>query len=235
MKQQMMNVTDEDTESFQRKLDTMIVNFRSETLSEFMKTKKQVLTDQAQTIDAERRRCNTLLGVKQNEIEQLKETLGLKTRLCDDLGTRCEGMAFWAGKSKTLLRIKLLQHQAFEGLKKYRDFKKHSKMVLEQKLRQFKKEMKRKVFLGWESRYKQWKIVKNREDFDRAVKLELQHICAQYNKEIESLRDRLNEAQAIVDSEHRTKAMMQEQLKKAFMRGVCALNFEAMNILNPND
>ena len=29
--------------------------------------------------------------------------------------------------------------------------------------------------------------------------------------------------------------MMQENLKKAFMRGVCALNFEAMNILNPND
>ena len=26
---------------------------------------------------------------------------------------------------------------------------------------------------------------------------------------------------------------MQENLKKAFMRGVCALNFEAMNILNP--
>ena len=42
----------------------MIVNFRSETISEFMRTKKQVLQDQAQTIDAERRRCNTLLGVK---------------------------------------------------------------------------------------------------------------------------------------------------------------------------
>lgn len=28
---------------------------------------------------------------------------------------------------------------------------------------------------------------------------------------------------------------MQENLQKAFMRGVCALNFEAMNILSPND
>jgi len=55
---------DEDVEAFSRKLDTMIVNFRSETMSEFMKTKRQVLSDQAQTIDAERRRCNTLLGVK---------------------------------------------------------------------------------------------------------------------------------------------------------------------------
>lgn len=25
---------------------------------------------------------------------------------------------------------------------------------------------------------------------------------------------------------------MQENLKRAFMRGVCALNFEAMNVLN---
>lgn len=95
-------------EAFQRRLDTLIVNFRSETLSEFMKTKRHVMQDQAQTIDAERRRCNTLLGVKQNEIEQLKESLGVKTKQCEDLNTRCEGMAFWAGKSKTLLRIKLL-------------------------------------------------------------------------------------------------------------------------------
>ena len=29
---------------------------------------------------------------------------------------------------------------------------------------------------------------------------------------------------------------MQENLKKAFMRGVCALNFEAMNVIqNPNE
>ena len=28
---------------------------------------------------------------------------------------------------------------------------------------------------------------------------------------------------------------MQDNLKKAFMRGVCALNFEAMNILHPSD
>ena len=55
---------DEDVESFQRKLDTLLVNFRSETLSEFMRTKKQVLQDQSQVIDAERRRCNTLIGVK---------------------------------------------------------------------------------------------------------------------------------------------------------------------------
>lgn len=39
-------------------------------------------------------------------------------------------MAFWAGKAKMLLRIKLLQHSAFEGLKQNRDFQKHAKRVL---------------------------------------------------------------------------------------------------------
>ena len=36
---------DEDVEGFQKKLDTLIINFRSETISEFMRTKKQVLTE----------------------------------------------------------------------------------------------------------------------------------------------------------------------------------------------
>ena len=82
-------------------------------------------------------------------------------------------MAFWAGKSKTLLRIKLLQHEAFDGLRKYRDFKKHSKLVLEHRLRQYRENQKRRVFLGWEQHYKQWKVVKRREDFEKAVKQEL--------------------------------------------------------------
>ena len=32
---------------------------------------------------------------------------------------------------------------------------------------------------------------------------------------------------------NRNKHMMQENLKKVFMRSVCALNFEAMSILDP--
>ena len=38
-------ITDEDVEGFQKKLDTLIINFRSETMSEFMRTKKTVLQE----------------------------------------------------------------------------------------------------------------------------------------------------------------------------------------------
>ena len=33
--------------------------------------------------------------------------------------------------------------------------------------------MKQRVFSGWEKQYKEWKIVKNKDDFEKAVKLEL--------------------------------------------------------------
>ena len=55
-----------------------------------------------------------------------------------------------------------------------------------------------------------------------------------YNKEIEMLRARLADAERKIATEEEEKVSIQENLKKAFMRGVCAMNFEAMNILNPS-
>ena len=93
----------------------------------------------------------------------------------------------------------------------------------------------RQVFMAWQKNYKIWKVEKNKTDFDNAVKNEIQNIAANYQKEIETLRKKLDEAQVIVHNNNESKVSMQDNLKKAFMRGVCALNFEAMNILDtPN-
>jgi centrosomal protein POC5 len=49
------------------------------------------------------------------------------------------------------------------------------------------------------------------------------------------LRNRLMEADRQLNVNNRNKHMMQENLKKVFMRSVCALNFEAMSILDPSE
>lgn len=56
-------------------------------------------------------------------------------------------------------------------------------------------------------------------------------MAAKFNKEKELLMKRLQETQKVLDDINVSKEEMQENLKRAFMRGVCALNFEAMNIL----
>jgi centrosomal protein POC5 len=43
----------------------------------------------------------------------------------------------------------------------------------------------------------------------------------------------LTEAEKNQNAMNRNRHMMQENLKKVFMRSVCALNFEAMSILDP--
>lgn len=91
-----------------------------------------------------------MLGVKQNEIESLKENLGNKSKMCDELTIRCEIMALWSGKGKTLARVNALKLKCFFALKNYREWKKHTKKVLDHRLRQYKEDTKRKVFLGWE-------------------------------------------------------------------------------------
>jgi len=131
--------------------------------------------------------------------------------------------------------MKTVQAKCFHALKNYWEFKKHSKVMLINKEKARKKTTLRRVFQAWHKDFKVVKVKRDQEKFDRAVKMELQSISAQYQKEIETLRGKLMESERSMGIVNRNKHMMQENLKKVFMRSVCALNFEAMNILDPAD
>lgn len=60
---------------------------------------------------------------------------------------------------------------------------------------------------------------------------ETSELTVKFNKENELLVRKLQETQKNLDEINISKEEMQENLKRAFMRGVCALNFEAMSIL----
>lgn len=70
--------------------------------------------------------------------------------MCDELGIRCEIMALWAGKGKTLARMKVMQFRCFNALKNFRDFKKHSQTMLKHKMQEYRQRVKKRAFLGWE-------------------------------------------------------------------------------------
>lgn len=69
------------------------------------------------------------------------------------------------------------------------------------------------------------------------MKREVQSISAHYAKEIETLQQRLNEATSQVQAANRSKAAMEENMKKIFMKGIFAMNMEAYNVLGdqPNN
>lgn len=51
------------------------------------------------------------------------------------------------------------------------------------------------------------------------------------NKEIESLRIKLEEASVKIETDTKEKQTIQDDLKRAFVRGLCSMNQDAMNIL----
>ena len=54
-----------------------------------------------------------------------------------------------------------------------------------------------------------------------------------YGKEINNLRFKVQESNSMLDKFKESKTQIQDNLKKALMRGVVAMNLEAMNILEP--
>jgi hypothetical protein len=66
--------------------------------------------------------------------------------MSDEYKVRSEIMALWSGKGKTVARIKALQLRCFLALKSYWGFKRHSKLMLEHKSKQFKITRTREIF-----------------------------------------------------------------------------------------
>ncbi|KAJ3151678.1 Centrosomal protein poc5 [Geranomyces variabilis] len=76
-----------------------------------------------------------------------------------------------------------------------------------------------------------------RKTVERRVKMEaekaMEALAADYDKRIEQLDDKLADAHLRLNESERARAAQAEELKKAFMRGVCALNMEAMSMFRP--
>lgn len=68
-----------------------------------------------------------MLGLKQSELETLRESLASKSKECDEMRVRSEILAIWSGEGKTKARIRGLQLKCFLAFKQYREWKKHSK------------------------------------------------------------------------------------------------------------
>ncbi|XP_051949956.1 centrosomal protein POC5 [Xyrauchen texanus] len=95
--------------------------------------------------------------------------------------------------------------------------------------------LKRKVWAGWHS------LIQNRwrEDVERACCARAEDICMQLSAEYEAKMaqnvEELQKAQAEIQRLHTEREHYEDSMKKAFMRGVCALNIEALTMFNTGE
>ncbi|CAK7296071.1 Centrosomal protein POC5 [Vulpes lagopus] len=94
----------------------------------------------------------------------------------------------------------------------------------------FQRTLLKKVWKGWRSIVqKQWKDV-----VERACQARAEEVCVQLSNDYETrvavLSGALENAKAEIQRMQHEKEHFEDSMKKAFMRGVCALNLEAMTI-----
>jgi nitrate reductase NapAB chaperone NapD len=226
-------VIDLDVENFTTRLDHLVTSFRNESIKEFLTVKRSILHEQISTIDSERKRCSALISAKQDEIEHLKESLEQANKTNFKNENQKEALGLMVGTLKMKKIAGDLLTKAYLAWSSYHHRSQHKKKVTNLIKSRYRRSVLNYTFIPWKQSWKVFNQSKQQKQFKERLENEKSQLSMHYNKEIEMLANRLAHAERKIAIEEEEKVSIQENLKKAFMRGVCAMNFEAMNILNP--
>jgi hypothetical protein len=226
---------DDDTERFKIRLDDMLNRFRLDTLNEFMDAKRCLLEDQVNSISKEKNNYENILMQKNNEISELKESLGKSLLVLEKKSNSILKMSEIIGKEKILKMKYRTAGKALFALKIYAD--------LSKKLRGRKKmiqkfttdTLKKKAMNSFRKIYVNRLRTKTEERVSGVMGNQMEDMSMKYQKQIQMLEKSLEQAHQAIDTNEQNKIDLQQNLKNAFLKGLCAMNFEAMNVLGSNN
>ena len=231
-----LQVIDEDVENFKRRLEILTKNFKTDTLNDFMSIKRNLLTEQKQVIDGEKQKSEAIISAKNNQIENLKEALASTKVFLNNETEIKERLSKKLFSIKNNEKLREMKTKAFNIIKERFLFKKKSNSLIDKI---------NKNIVGFNLKRKLFNIIKNTSNFEKQERLinekeklfnhHINDISVKYNKEINELRSKLEEANSMIGKFKEQKYQIQENLKKTLMKNVVAMNFEAMNILDSDN
>ena len=228
-----VQIIDEDVENFKRRLDIMVKNFRTDTLKDFMAIKRNLLIEQKTCIENEKQKCDALLSSKSDLIEHLKDDLAKAQKALNSQTIIKEKLTEILFKKNHDKIIKNTKSLAFHGvLMKYHNKKKIKKDKIKKMRKAHWDKYKQTFFKNLKQNWKEMKIYHIVSAKEKACDDKLNEMAQYYGREINELRSKLNDANSAIEQGNQAKTQIQENLKKVLMRGVMAMNMEAMNVLD---
>ncbi|XP_027462581.2 centrosomal protein POC5 isoform X2 [Zalophus californianus] len=219
-------ISDENLQKMENVLDLWSSGLKTNIISELSKWRLNFIDWHRMEMKKEKEKHAAHLKQLCNQINSLKE---LQKAYEVSIGRKDEvisSLSHAIGKQKE--RIELMRtffHWRIGHVKCRQD-------VYEGKLadQYFQRTLLKKVWKGWRSvAQKQWKEV-----VERACQARAEQVCVQISNDYETrvavLSGALENAKAEIQRMQHEKEHFEDSMKKAFMRGVCALNLEAMTI-----
>ncbi|XP_010947582.1 centrosomal protein POC5 isoform X2 [Camelus ferus] len=219
-------ISDENLQKMENVLDLWSSGLKTNIISELSKWRLNFVDWHRMEMKKEKEKHAADLKQLCNQINSLKElqktyevSIGRKDEVISSLS-----QALGKQKERTEL-MRTFCHWRIGLVKSRQD-------VYESKLadQYFQRTLLKKVWRGWRSIVqKQWKEV-----VERACQARAEEICVQISNDYEAklavLSGALENAKAEIQRMQHEKEHFEDSMKKAFMRGVCALNLEAMTI-----
>lgn len=226
-----LTVPDEKVSQIENILDLWSGSLKTNVLSELRKWKLSFIEHHKHQMRQEKEKHAEHVKQLNNEMENLKELLrtyeisiGRKdeviTNMTEALERKKEKIELM--RKFTLWRIQQIKAKQEEYANRIAD-------------KQFQTALKKKVWTAWRSLSEErWK-----EKVAKACQLRAEDVCVQltndYEAKIAELTATLEQTKAEILRLHSEKEQYEDTMKKAFMRGVCALNLEAMTMFQGKD
>jgi len=223
---------DVDIQRYALQLEGFLTEFKQQALEGFINAKKNAEDSLRYTLDSERHRFNSTLHTKENEICAMRQVQSTVQQMNDVLHHRLKGVVNLSPKVRDDEHMRALRSRCWAAWRAYVQMSKdtHLKTSLASAL--YHKRLCMSVFSSWRGRASRSAMEKKLAATKASSDIERNRLCALVNLERDRLQEELKHTQAQLKREVDTRALLQDNLKRVFMRGVCALNFEAMNILS---
>ncbi|KFQ37972.1 Centrosomal protein POC5, partial [Mesitornis unicolor] len=221
-----LTLPDENVTQIENILDLWSGNLKTNVLTELRKWKLNLIEHHKLQMRQEKEKHAAHVRQLSNELEDLKELLrtyetsiGRKDEVITSLTQALERQKerIELMRKFTLWRIQHAKAKQEEYANKIAD-------------RQFRTALMKKVWAAWHSLSEEnWK-----EKAAKACQLRAEDVCVQltndYEAKIAELTATLAQTKAEILQLHSEREQYEDTMKKAFMRGVCALNLEAMTM-----
>ncbi|XP_074525442.1 centrosomal protein POC5 isoform X2 [Halichoeres trimaculatus] len=224
-------ISEENISKMENILETWSHNLKSNVLTELRKWKLAFKEQHKLEMRKERERHTAQTAGLQSELDSLRELL----QTYETSNQR---------KDEVIVNLSQVLDRQKERLEKMRAFThwrlQHAEAKEEahaaQAARQhYNRQLKKKVWLGWQSLVqKHWKV-----RLERACRARAEEVCTQLSAEYEAKLaehcDAIEKAQTEIQRLRLERERYEESMKKAFMRGVCALNMEALGMFHTSE
>ncbi|KAM9360085.1 centrosomal protein POC5 [Symphorus nematophorus] len=226
-----MFISEENISKMENILDTWSNNLKSNVLTELRKWKLAFKEKHKLELRKERERYDAQTAGLKSELDSLKGLLQTyetsnqrKDEVIANLSQVLDRQKEKIEKMKAFTHWRLQHTEAKEEAQAAQVARQHYNLQL-----------KRKVWLGWHSLVqKHWKV-----KVERACRARAEEVCARLSAEYEAKLaehcEAIEKAQAEIQRLRVERERYEESMKKAFMRGVCALNMEALGMFQTTE